>query len=54
MEKEIVLWKRIAEEQRERGNALEFDVNEWHLRAQGERKSADEVSLRSTAQYYDP
>ncbi len=45
MEKEVVLWKRMAEEQKERGNALEFEVNEWHLRAQGERKNADEVSL---------
>ncbi|KAI0703349.1 BRE1-domain-containing protein [Cerioporus squamosus] len=43
LEKEVVLWKRMAEEQKERGNALEFDVNEWHLRAQGERKSADEL-----------
>ncbi|RPD59927.1 BRE1-domain-containing protein [Lentinus tigrinus ALCF2SS1-6] len=45
LEKEVVLWKRMAEEQRERGNALEFEVNEWHFRAQGERKSADELRV---------
>ncbi|TFK86628.1 BRE1-domain-containing protein [Polyporus arcularius HHB13444] len=47
LEKEVVLWKRMAEEQKERGNALEFEVNEWHLRAQGERKNADEMRAAS-------
>ena len=44
MEKELVLHKKIAEEQKERGNKLETDLDDWRIRAQGERKSADEVS----------
>ena len=39
-----MLHKKIAEEQKERGNKLETDLDDWRIRAQGERKSADEVS----------
>ncbi|KAI0745838.1 BRE1-domain-containing protein [Earliella scabrosa] len=43
LEKELVLHKKIAEEQKERGNKLETDLDDWRIRAQGERKSADEL-----------
>ena len=39
-----MLHKKIAEEQKERGNKLEIDLDDWRIRAQGERKNADEVS----------
>ena len=45
LEKEIIFWKKIAEEQKARGDALEVDVMEWRYRAQGERRVADEVGF---------
>ncbi|KAI0780121.1 BRE1-domain-containing protein [Fomes fomentarius] len=48
LEKELVLHKKVAEEQKERGSLLDADLAEWRIRAQGERRSADELRAAFT------
>ena len=44
LEKELALWKKVADAQKDRCIVVEGETSEWRQRAQGERKAAEEVS----------